>query len=181
MDLLGTRRRRRDLVVRKRVPLRWPPRSRPRQARCGSLSDPAIRLRLSGPVGERVGANVGGWLLPCPAANPGLARDVRAARSQAAPQLVPWAGEFVGKYLISAIQALRMVDDPALEKQVAEVVRQVCDAQAEDGYLGPFPREQRLLATGTCGVTTTCSRRCSCGTSEPATSGRWRPAAARPT
>jgi len=109
-------------------------------------SDPAVRLRLSGPVGERVGANVHGWLLPCPAANPGLLEMFALRDRQPAPQLVPWAGEFVGKYLISAIQALRMVDDAALQQQVADVVRQVCDAQAKDGYLGPFPREQRLLA-----------------------------------
>ena len=61
------------------------------------------------------------------------------------PQLVPWAGEFVGKYLISAVQALRMSDDAHLRRQVADVVREFISTQAEDGYLGPFPKKERLL------------------------------------
>ena len=62
-----------------------------------------------------------------------------------APQLVPWAGEFVGKYLISAVQALRMSDDPRLHRQVSDVVKEFIATQAEDGYLGPFPKKDRLL------------------------------------
>ncbi|HVY72157.1 MAG TPA: beta-L-arabinofuranosidase domain-containing protein, partial [Verrucomicrobiae bacterium] len=58
--------------------------------------------------------------------------------------LVPWAGEFVGKDLISAVQALRLSENPALRKQVAEVVAELVATQAEDGYLGPFPKAARL-------------------------------------
>src|SRR2546422_7909038 len=43
----------------------------------------------------------------------------------------PWAGEFVGKYLISAIQALRMTDNPALKKQVGDVLAELITSQAE--------------------------------------------------
>jgi len=58
---------------------------------------------------------------------------------------VPWAGEFAGKYLISAIQACRMTDRRDLRPFVASVVADLISTQAEDGYLGPFPREERLL------------------------------------
>ncbi len=61
------------------------------------------------------------------------------------PQLVPWAGEFVGKYLISAIQARRMVDDPALDALLRRVIPVLISTQAEDGYLGPFRKQERLL------------------------------------
>ncbi len=64
---------------------------------------------------------------------------------QPTPLLVPWAGEFVGKYLISAVQALRMTDDPRLNKQVSNVVAAFIATQAEDGYLGPFAQDVRLL------------------------------------
>ena len=62
-----------------------------------------------------------------------------------APQLVPWAGEFVGKYLISAIQALRMSESEELRATVTNVVTRLIESQAEDGYLGPFKNGERLL------------------------------------
>lgn len=61
------------------------------------------------------------------------------------PSLVPWAGEFVGKYLISAIQALRMTDRREVEGFVGRVVNDLISTQADDGYLGPFPKADRLL------------------------------------
>ncbi len=107
--------------------------------------DPHAHYALSGVVGERIAANKTGWLLPAPSANPGLLAMFRLRDRQPVPQLVPWAGEFVGKYLISAIQALRMDSDPKLKMTVSSVVRELVSCQAEDGYLGPFPRDERLL------------------------------------
>lgn len=108
-------------------------------------SQPSARFQFTGPVGERVTANVENWLLRAPQGNPGIVGMFRVRDRQPTPQLVPWAGEFIGKYLISAIQALRMSDDPRLQKQVTEVVAALLATQAEDGYLGPFPKAERLL------------------------------------
>ncbi len=106
---------------------------------------PQGRFRFAGPVGERVEANVDNWLLRAPQSNPGLLEMFQMRDRQPAPQLMPWAGEFVGKYLISAVQALRMTEDPRLFVQVSNVVTAFIASQAEDGYLGPFPKEVRLL------------------------------------
>jgi len=108
-------------------------------------SQPSARFQFSGPVGERVEANVENWLLRAPQANPGMIGMFRVRDRQPVPQLVPWAGEFIGKYLISAIQALRMSDDPRLRQQVTNVMAALLATQAEDGYLGPFPKSERLL------------------------------------
>jgi uncharacterized protein len=106
---------------------------------------PAAKFEFQGPVGGRIKANVDNWLLRAPEANPGMLEMFRLRDRQPVPQLVPWAGEFVGKYLISAVQALRMSDDPRLRPQVADVVSEFISTQAEDGYLGPFPMKERLL------------------------------------
>ncbi|HTE17733.1 MAG TPA: beta-L-arabinofuranosidase domain-containing protein, partial [Armatimonadota bacterium] len=63
---------------------------------------------------------------------------------QPRPNLVPWAGEFAGKHLISDVQALRLDDDPELRRSVEALVRDLLATQAEDGYLGPFPQAERL-------------------------------------
>src|SRR5690242_14782733 len=56
---------------------------------------PHARFTFIGPVGERVEANVENWLLRAPQANPGMLEMFRVRDRQPAPQLVPWAGEFV--------------------------------------------------------------------------------------
>jgi DUF1680 family protein len=108
-------------------------------------SVPDAHCEFTGPVGERVHANIEQWLLTAPQANPGLLEMFRVRDRKPTPELVPWAGEFVGKYLISAIQALRMSEDPRLRSQVEEVLSRFIATQAEDGYLGPFPKRDRLL------------------------------------
>ncbi len=106
---------------------------------------PQARFKFTGPLGARVEANVNGWLLRAPQANPGMIEMFRVRDRKPEPQIVPWAGEFVGKYLISAVQALRMTEDARLSQQVSNVVAAFVATQAEDGYLGPFPKETRLL------------------------------------
>lgn len=114
----------------------------------GSLkfdSLPQAHFEFTGPVGERIHANLDNWLLRAPQANPGMLEMFRVRDRKPEPQLVPWAGEFVGKYLISAVQALRMSDDPRLRQQVSNVVAELISTQAEDGYVGPFAKNVRLL------------------------------------
>src|SRR5262249_26117626 len=106
---------------------------------------PSAQFRFTGPVADRVQANVDNWLLRAPQANPGIIEMVRGGDRQPTPQLVPWAGEFIGKYLLSAIPAMRMTDEPRLALQLSNVVAAFIATQADDGYLGPFPKDVRLL------------------------------------
>lgn len=104
-----------------------------------------IHYSMGGVVGERVQVNLDNWLLPAPVANPGILEMFRLRDREPVPQLVPWAGEFIGKYLISGIQARRMVNDPRLEELLKSVIAEFISTQAEDGYLGPFRQQERLL------------------------------------
>lgn len=107
-------------------------------------SMPEARFAFDGVIGQRVSANIDGWLLPAPAANPGMIEMFRMRDRQPSPKLVDWAGEFAGKYLISAVQTLRLSDRAELRAQVQSFVAELVGTQAEDGYLGPFPRAERL-------------------------------------
>ena len=107
-------------------------------------SMPHARFHFEGMVGQRVAANIDNWLLPALRANPGMLEMFRVRDRQPKPDLVPWAGEFAGKYLISAIQALRMTERPDLRSSVAQTVAALIATQADDGYLGPFTRDARL-------------------------------------
>jgi DUF1680 family protein len=106
---------------------------------------PGTRFEFGGVVGERIKANVDNWLVPAPEANPGIIEMFHLRDRKPVPQLVPWAGEFVGKYLIGAVQHLRMSDSEALREAVKRTFEQLYAAQDTDGYLGPFRKEERLL------------------------------------
>jgi hypothetical protein len=102
------------------------------------------QFHFEGVLGERIAANVGNWLLKAPDANPGMIGMFHLRDRKPEPKLVPWAGEFAGKYLISAVQALRMDSTPELRRMVSRVMGELIASQADDGYLGPFPKAVRL-------------------------------------
>lgn len=115
-----------------------------RAATPGWSAPAGLRIEPQGIVRARVAANIESWLLPAPESNPGMLGMFRVRDREPKPNLVPWAGEFVGKYLISAIQTLALADSPALRTRVEGVLAELLASQAEDGYLGPFPKAERL-------------------------------------
>ncbi|MDP6115326.1 MAG: glycoside hydrolase family 127 protein [Planctomycetota bacterium] len=84
------------------------------------------------------------WLLVAPHANSGMLEMFRDRDRLPIRNLVPWAGEFAGKYLTAAVQVLRLNQDSCLREHLDKFVKDLCSLQADDGYLGPFPAEHRL-------------------------------------
>lgn len=104
-----------------------------------------LRLRFDSLVGQRLQANIDQWLLCAPQANPGILEMFRLRDRKPMPRLEPWSGEFAGKYLISCVQTLRLSDSEELQRHTADFVKELLATQADDGYLGPFPKARRLL------------------------------------
>ena len=103
-----------------------------------------LHLDFTGFVGSRLAANLEGWELRTPGANPALI-EMFYDRDRTPPRdLLPWHGEFVGKYLCSAILSHRILRDPRQKELIQSVARRFIASQAEDGYLGPFPQDSRL-------------------------------------
>src|SRR5258708_4653435 len=100
------------------------------------------QLTIARSPGERIGATLRNWLLTVPSANPALLqmfrdRD-RSDRPPPSDRLLPWSGEFAGKYLISGAQFLRLTADPDLRATLQAFVSDLISCQDSDGYLGPF-------------------------------------------
>lgn len=95
-------------------------------------------------VGQRLAANIEQWLLVAPQANLAMLEMFRDRDRLPRRDMVPWAGEFAGKYLTSAVLAWRISRDERLRSQLDRFVDELIAVQATDGYLGPFPREHRL-------------------------------------
>jgi DUF1680 family protein len=84
------------------------------------------------------------WLAIAPDANPGMLEMFRDRDRKPLRAMEPWAGEFAGKYLTSGVQVLRLTGDDALKQRLSRFVREWISLQAEDGYLGPWPKDSRL-------------------------------------
>lgn len=109
-------------------------------------TEPPTRMRLGGHLGCLADAVTTNWLIPAPSANPGMLEMFRLRdRTPAYDNPEPWAGEFAGKHLVSAIAMLRVADNPGLRDMIGELVSELVSLQADDGYLGVFAKDDRLL------------------------------------
>src|SRR4051812_47877104 len=102
------------------------------------------RFRFRGCVGDRIRANQEAWLLPAPAANPAMLEMFRDRDRLPRRSLLPWSGEFAGKYLTAAVLGYRLTRDRALLRSLERFVDELTLTQDEDGYLGPHPWSERL-------------------------------------
>ncbi len=102
-------------------------------------------MRFGGTIGDRISANQRNWLLTAPASNPGMLQILRDRDKPPARDLYHFIGEFPGKYLTSATECYRITKDPALRKTIETFAADLISAQADDGYIGPFPKDKRML------------------------------------
>ncbi len=101
-------------------------------------------MRIGGFVGNYLSGITEQWLLVAPKANPGMLEMFRDRDASPLRQMVPWAGEFAGKYLTGAVQVLRVTNEPTLKAWLKEFVHILVGLQDPDGYLGPWTKECRL-------------------------------------
>jgi DUF1680 family protein len=103
-----------------------------------------LSLNLRGHVHDYITAATDNWLLRAPIDNPAMLDMFRDRDKQPYRDLLPWSGEFAGKYLTAGTQVLRLTNDPLLRAHLQKFVDELVTLQDTDGYLGPFPRDSRL-------------------------------------
>jgi len=108
-------------------------------------------MQIGGFVGEYLRGITEQWLLVAPKANPGMLEMFRDRDASPLRQMVPWSGEFAGKYLTGAVQCLRITGDATLKTWLKEFVPLLIGLQDADGYLGPWPRQHRLTNANSAG------------------------------
>ena len=133
------------LVLGSHVPVRSaggePPQARP----LSPASD--LEIKLAGPVQNYLAAITRNWLLPAPEANPAILAMFADRDRTPYRDLLPWSGEFAGKYITGATQVLRTTGDVSLHDHLHRFIAQLVALQDADGYLGPFSRGHRLTGS----------------------------------
>ena len=105
---------------------------------------PDTRYELNGVFQEYIAGITADWILPLPQRNPAILEMLADRDQQPHRDLLPWSGEFAGKYLTGGTQVFRLTHDPQLKDCLAKFVAELVKLQAEDGYLGPFAKNERL-------------------------------------
>ena len=103
-----------------------------------------VRFEMGGAVRAYLDAITERWLLKVPDTNPAMLQMFADRDKQPCRNLLPWSGEFAGKYLTGAVGVLRLTGDQRLRAYLAAFVDRLLALQDADGYLGPFPRDARL-------------------------------------
>lgn len=111
----------------------------PKLERCGTAS---FELQGRQQVFEQ--AITQHWLLGLAERNPYMLGMFEEKNKSGNDNLLPWSGEFAGKYLTSGVALYRMNRDPKLKQELDNFVKRLCDLQTPDGYLGPWPKEFEL-------------------------------------
>jgi len=101
-------------------------------------------FNFGGPLGVYLTNVEENWLKIAPLSNPAMLEMFRDRDRLPRREMVPWAREFAGKYLTAAVQVYRCRRDDALYSLLRKFVADLIRLQADDGYLGPWPRDSRL-------------------------------------
>ena len=110
--------------------------------KCGRL--PQTEIQLAGCLAPYLSGVTDQWLKVAPRSNPAMLEMFKDRDRLPRRDMVPWAGEFAGKYLTAATQVYRIRRDPELRAFVDRFVSRLVSLQAADGYLGPWPKDSRL-------------------------------------
>ena len=100
-----------------------------------SVNDPVGRLAAN--ITER-------WLLGLRETNPAIIDIFRERDKKPYRDLLPWSGEFAGKYITGAYYIYKLTHDRRIHDEIRGFIRELIPTQAEDGYLGCYRRECRL-------------------------------------
>lgn len=100
---------------------------------------------LRGYLRKRIDKSIQRYFLEAPESSPAMLQVLRDRdRVPVREPLVPWAGEFAGKYLTGGELVWRVTHDAALRTTLDAFARELIACQGSDGYLGPFPVSARL-------------------------------------
>lgn len=108
-------------------------------------------LGLSGDVGLLIDRFTNNWLISVPETNPSILSVYRERDRRPFRHLLPWTGEFAGKYITGAYYIYKITGDAELRRAVTAFADKLILCQDADGYLGTFCREARMTGKNSFG------------------------------
>ena len=101
-------------------------------------------LKMDDKVGKLIDNITDNWLLTIRDTNPAILDMLRDADKAPQRHMLPWSGEFAGKYLTNAVQIYSMTGNEKLKSVITDFVNEMISYQKENGYMGPWPEAYQL-------------------------------------
>ena len=101
-------------------------------------------LHLHGQTGQLADRIIQHWLLGIRETNPAILDMFRDRDHRPYRDLLPWSGEFAGKYLTSCAYMYRLTGNKELYAYACDFIDELLQYQAADGYLGCFAENCHL-------------------------------------
>lgn len=97
------------------------------------------------------------WAMTCESQNPSMMAAFDKRNDKPYQEILPWSGEFPGKFLRGLTQLYRMTGDPQLKTYISGFVGRLVSKQADNGYIGVWDTPFELTDVGhpsVCGTVT---------------------------
>ena len=102
------------------------------------------KIKLNGETGKLAKSISEGWLLGFKERNPAILAMFKERDKLPYRELVPWAGEFAGKYITGAYFIYKLTnDDERLKDYILSFIDEL-QACVDDGYVGTYQKKCRL-------------------------------------
>lgn len=103
-----------------------------------------IQLQMQDAVGKLTEGIIDSWLLGIRESNPAILDMLKYPDKKPSRRLLPWSGEFAGKYVTCSALLYRLTKNPKLYSYLKSFVGQLIALQKENGYLGCWPSDCQL-------------------------------------
>ncbi len=101
-------------------------------------------LEIRGETGKLLDRIADNWLIGIKETNPAIITMFRDRDLKPYRDLLPWSGEFAGKYLTGAYYVYRLTGKEELYSYVIDFIDELLKYQDTDGYMGCFSKGCRL-------------------------------------
>ena len=99
---------------------------------------------LKGMTGTLLQNITNNWLIGLRQTNPAILDMFKERDRLPYRDLLPWSGEFAGKYITGAYFVYRMTLDEKLKSYILEFIEELMTCQDENGYLGCYAKDCQL-------------------------------------
>lgn len=106
-----------------------------------------IHLQMQDAAGKLTEGIIDNWLLGIRESNPAILDMLKFPDKKPSRKLLPWSGEFAGKYVTCSALLYRLTKNAKLYTYLKSFIDQLVALQKENGYLGCWPSDCQLSGT----------------------------------
>lgn len=103
-----------------------------------------VHMQMHDPVGTLIDNIIDNWLIGIRESNPAILDMLKYPDKKPSRRLLPWSGEFAGKYVTCSVLLYKLTKNPKLYAYLKSFIAELISCQKENGYMGCWPADCQL-------------------------------------